>query len=127
MTIVSQNDLHDRSRIFAEDNPLQGEGRHAAAARSIPCLLQFLLAPRECTPAPTTARAHTRPGVGQAVAAVHARHGRGTDRSRLAGARGAAVSRAGMAPASGGMSKPRWWEAAREGGLVGHVCPHGLL
>jgi hypothetical protein len=24
---------------------------------------------------------------------------------------------AAMAPASGGMSKPQWWEAAREGGL----------
>jgi hypothetical protein len=24
------------------------------------------------------------------------------------------------------MSKPRWWETARAGGLVGHVCPHGL-
>jgi IS1 family transposase len=54
-------------------------------------------------------------------------HGRGSDRSRLDAARGAPVSRAAMAPASGGMSKPRWWEAAREGGLAGNVCPHGLL
>src|SRR5437773_3070075 len=41
--------------------------------------------------------------------------------------RAAAVSRAAVAPASGGMSTPRWWEAAREGGLTGHVYPHGPL
>src|SRR5262249_5826708 len=35
------------------DHPLQGGGRPAAAARAVPYLLQFLLAPCELTPAPT--------------------------------------------------------------------------
>jgi hypothetical protein len=61
------------------------------------------------------------------VATADTGHGRGADRSRLDAARGAPVSRAAMAPASGGMSKAWWWAAAREGGLAGNVCPHGLL
>ena len=39
--------------------------------------------------------------------------GGGADRPCLDPARGAAVSRAAVAPASGGVSKPWWWEAAQ--------------
>src|SRR4030095_13554409 len=77
-------------------------------------LLQFLLAPRERTPAPAAARAHPRRRLGQTVAALHARHARGTDGSRLDATGGAAVSGAAVAAARGGVSQAWWWEAARE-------------
>ena len=81
------------------------------------CLLQFLFAPCQLTPAPAAARAHPRHRLGQAVAALYAGDGGGADRPCLDPARGAAVSRAAVAPASGGVSTPWWWEAARGGGL----------
>src|SRR5262249_8583674 len=77
----------------------------------------FLLA--ACFPAPAAAAAGAdqRRGLRQAVAAVYASDGGRIDRPCLDPAGSAAVPGATMAPASGAMSKPRWWAAAREGGL----------
>jgi hypothetical protein len=50
-----------------------------------------------------------------AVAALHAHHGGGVDRSGLGLPRSAVVSGAALAAASGGMSQPWWWERQQEG------------
>src|SRR4029077_2971352 len=100
-------------------------GQHLVQTRSglapatgvVSRLSQLLSAPCQTPPASVTAPAQPWPALGQNVATADPGHGRGADRSRLDAARGAPVSRAAMAPASGGMSTPRWWEAAREGGL----------
>ena len=96
---------------------VQGRRRVAAAAGRLPLLLQFLFAPRERMPAPAAARAHQRDRIGHAVAAPHAGHGSGADRPCLDPPGGAPVPRAAVAPASGGVSQPWWWEAARGGDL----------
>src|SRR5262249_29826600 len=66
--------------------------------------LQIL--PPTCQLSPTIAAhaAHQWPWLRQALAITDAGHGRGTDGSRLDAARGAGLSRAAVAPASGGMS-----------------------
>src|SRR5262249_20648969 len=104
--------------------PLQGGILKPPALRVVG---DFLFAPCQPTPALAAARAHQRRRLPQARAALHPRHGGGADRPCLDVARSVVVSCATLAPAGGGMSKPRWWETARAGGLVGHVCPHGLL
>src|SRR5262249_56740689 len=91
--------------------------RLAPAAGVVSCLSQLLSAPCQPPSASVTAPAHPWPWRGPNVATADTGHGRGADRSRLDAARGAPASRAALAPASGGMSKPRWWAAAREGGL----------
>jgi hypothetical protein len=57
-----------------------------------------------------TPRTDQRHGLGQALAAADARHGRWTGGSRLDVAGGALVPRAALAPASGGGSKQRGWK-----------------
>src|SRR4029453_15394425 len=106
---------------------VQGGGWHAAATGAVPRLSQFLSAACELACTSGGASTDQRHGLRQAVATADTGYGRGADRSRLDATRGAPVSRAAMAPASGGMSKPWWWEAAREGSLAGNVRPHGLL
>jgi hypothetical protein len=51
------------------------------------------------------------------------RAGRGPDRSRLDAARGAAVSGAAVAAASGRVSTPWWWETVIGGGLRWRRAP----
>src|SRR5213593_3053724 len=63
---------------------------------------------------------HQWHGLGHAVAALHAGDGRGPDRSRLDIARGAALSRDVVAPASGAVSQPWWWETVQGGRRIRH-------
>ena len=56
-------------------------------------------------------------GLGQAVAAPDAGDGGGVDGPCLEHARSPALSRAAVAAASRGVSKPSWWKVARGGGL----------
>src|SRR5437660_4722826 len=67
-------------------------------------VLQLLLTTRQSTSALAAARTHQRYRLRQAVAASDARHGRWTNGARLDAARGAAVPRAAVAAASGGVS-----------------------
>src|SRR6266436_2616750 len=99
----------------AGHHAVQGGGRHAPATGAVPRLSQFL--PAACELACTSGYASTdqRHGLCQAMATADTGHGRGADRSRLDAARGAPVSRAAMAPASGGVSTPRWWGTAKGG------------
>jgi IS1 family transposase len=95
----------------------KGGGRPAAATGAVPRLSPLLPAACELAGASGCASTDQRHGLRHAVATADTGHGRGADRSRLDAARGAPVSRAAMAPASGGMSQPRWWTAARAEGL----------
>ena len=61
-----------------------------------------------------TAGPDQRYGLGQGVAAVYTGDGGGADRSRLDAARGAVVSRAAVATASGGVNQP-WWVGRSQG------------
>ncbi len=88
------------------EHALQRRGWLAAATRLVPSVSQLLSAACQLTPSASTARTHP---------------------SRLDAARGAVVSRAAVAAASGGVNKPWWWEVAREGGLRGDVRLHGRL
>src|SRR5262245_63941134 len=83
---------------------LQGGGRCAAAARLVPDIPQLLLATWQLTPALAAAPAPQWPWLRQALAITDAGHGRRTNGSRLDAARGAALSRAAVASARGGMS-----------------------
>src|SRR5712691_2853372 len=65
----------------------------------------FLFAPREPTPAAAPARADQGHGLSQAVAAPDTGNGCWPRRSRLDTERGAPISRAAVAAASGGMRK----------------------
>src|SRR5439155_3065281 len=94
---------------------VQGRRRVAAAVGRVPLLLQFLLAPRELTPAPAAARAYPRRRLGQAVAAPDTSHGRRADRPCVDPARGAALPRAAVATASAGVRKR---EQERDDGLL---------
>ena len=69
-----------------------------------PLLLQFLPASCQLTPALAAARPDQRHGLSHAVAALYAGDGGWVDRSCLDAARGAAVPRAAVAAASGGVS-----------------------
>src|SRR5215813_3167700 len=60
------------------------------------------------------AGAHQRHRLGEDVAAVYTGDGGGADRSRLDAARGAVVSRAAVATASGGVNQP-WWVGSGKG------------
>src|SRR5215831_156 len=84
---------------------VQWRGGLTAAVGLVSLLRQFLLAPRELTSAVAPTGAHQRHGLRQAVAALYASDGGGTDGSRLDAARGAALSRAAVATASRGVSK----------------------
>jgi hypothetical protein len=104
--------------------PWDDGSAHSARARtacssSSPCIMRIIILSPSRLLAPAAAAVPTQPwhGVSQAVAAVYASYGSGADRPCLDTARGVAVPRAAMAPASRGMSKPRWWAAIREGGL----------
>src|SRR5712691_5470885 len=77
------------------------------------CILQSLFASYLLAPALAAARADLRQRFGQAVATLHAGHGRGPDRSRLDATRGVALPRAAVAAACGGVSQPWWRETAR--------------
>src|SRR5438046_1769548 len=119
---VGSPGLPDQHRVHraAEPHhpPTCGRGRatgqHAVQTRSglapatgvVSRLSQLLSAPCQPPPASLTAPAHPGPWLGQNVATADTGHGRGADRSRLDAARGAPVSRAAVAPASGGMSTP---------------------
>src|SRR5207245_2261737 len=84
---------------------VQTRGRLTSAVGVVPGVLQLLLASRWLTPDFTTARADPRHGLSQAGAAPNAGNGGWADRSRVDAARGAAVPRAAVAPASRGVSK----------------------
>ncbi len=100
----------------------------AAVGRRVSTLCKHeVSAPCQPPPASVTAPAHPWPWLGQNVATADTGHGRGADRSRLDAARGAPVSRAAVAPASGGMSTPWWWETTTGEGLRGDVRLHGRL
>jgi hypothetical protein len=79
---------------------MQGRRRVAAAIGGVPLLLQFLLAPHEFTQAAITARAYQRDPLGQAMAALHAGHGSGLDRSRVEPSRSAPLSGTAVATAT---------------------------
>src|SRR5262249_50904203 len=71
----------------------------------------------QLTPTVAAAPVHPRHGLGHAVVALYARHGGGVDGPCLALARSPALSHPAVAPASRGVSTPRWWEAVRKAGL----------
>ena len=77
---------------------------------------QFLLASYQLTRAVATASADPWDGLRQAVAALHASDGGGTDGSRLDAARGAALPRAAVATTSAGV---RQREQGRERRVAG--------
>src|SRR6266581_2450904 len=89
----------------------------AAATRIVPELSQLCAVPCQHTPAVVGSRADLWQRLRQAVAPLHTRHGCWTDGSRLDAAGGAAVPRAAVGAASGGVSKPWWWETATGGDL----------
>jgi len=97
--------------------PVQGRGRVAAAVGRVPLLRQFLLAPRELTPAPAAAQPAHGSGSPK-VAALHRPPWHWTDGSRLDAA-GGVLFRVPRGRNRGGVRKPWWWEAAREGDLSG--------
>jgi hypothetical protein len=94
---------------------VQGGGRLAAATGAVPSLSQLLPAACELACASGGACPDQRHGLRQAVAALHASDGGGTDGSRLDAARGAALSRAVVAPASRGVSQPGGGTPPEEG------------
>ncbi len=94
-------------------------------SRSLKDLLHILFTTCQCTLAMAPTRSDARHRHRQTLAAADTRNGGGADRSRVDAAGGAPVPRAAVAPASGGMSTPWWWETATGGGLRGDVRPHG--
>src|SRR5439155_688787 len=80
---------------------LSGRSRLAGSVSPIPGLSQLCVASCESAPATRRTACHQRPWLGEAVAAVHTGDGGGCDRSRLVTERGAALSGATMAAASG--------------------------
>src|SRR4029453_3231771 len=82
---------------------LAGRGRLTATVGGISCVLQFLSASCEFTPAPFGACADQRPWLGQGVAPLYTGKGGGIDGSRMDTERSADVSRAAVAPAADGL------------------------
>ena len=91
-----------------------GRGRLAVSTGTVPCLLQFHPAPCELAPAIAHSRAYQRHGLSQAVAVVDAGNGGRLDRPRVDAARRAALSRATMAAATGGVSGEEFGEREEE-------------
>src|SRR5262249_25883253 len=80
----------------AGHHAVSGQRRHATAAGVVPCLPQLRAATHELAPTVAGSCSDQWHGLGQGVAAVYTRDGRGIDRARVELERGADVSGATM-------------------------------
>jgi hypothetical protein len=104
----------------ARDHLIQAEWPfhyHLLSAGNVDVIKQSAGCNQFTTPTLAAAGVHRWQRLGHTVAAADAGDGGGADRPCLDAARGAALSRPTVAPASRGVSTPRWWEASRQAGL----------